>query len=57
MCSEFTVCDSPFTRELIENVIDNTLRRYETKDSFACHLANIIPEITESEIMPFIHEN
>lgn len=57
MCSEFPICENPFARELIANVIDDALRRYETKDSFACHLANIIPEITESETMPFIHEN
>lgn len=57
MCSEFPVCDNPFARELIENVLDDALRRYGNKDDLACHLVNIIPEITESEIMPFVREN
>lgn len=56
MCSEFPVCDNTFSRELIANVIDDALQRYRDKNSLSRHLANIIPEITKSEIMPFVHE-
>lgn len=57
MCSEFPVCDNPSARELIANVINDALQRYRDKNDLSRHLTNIIPEITKSEIMPFVRDN
>lgn len=54
MCSEFPVCNNPFTRGLLENVTSDAVLRNNTPENLTIALTDVIPEITKSEIKRFI---
>lgn len=54
MCGEFpTAMENPFTRELLANIVNDLMERYDDSTYLAHVISEIVPEIEEEEVIQF----